>query len=384
MIEIKDKAKCCGCRACESICPKQAIEMAYDSEGFLYPQVNKEECIDCSLCDKVCPVLHKADYDEQLKLAYAAKVNDDDARRVSTSGGVAYALASYILENDGVVFGVGYGDDMKVHHILVDSVDELRKIQSSKYVQSDTEQTYKLTKALLDEGKLVLYTGSACQIEGLCKYLGKEYDNLITQDFICHGVPSPGLWDKYLKETGFDKSTDIIFRDKEQGWESKAEFVVKKDSKKIFKESFYKNPYSFFFAQNYSLRHICYECPFKDGYRRSDVTVADLWGISEILPQGSYDDKGTSLVIINSQKGKEIFDKISDRIWSQEISYEKAIDHNMMALKSVNKPGNRDAFFEDIYNTTFKKVYKKYKPKEPLSLIIKKKLYPIKQKLLGK
>ncbi len=384
MIEIIDKSKCSGCGSCVSACPKNAIKMEYDNEGFLYPVVDKENCVDCGICDKACPVITKNEYDEQLKLAYAVKTIDEQARRRSTSGGVAYSIASYVIENGGVVFGVAYEDGMKVSHTMVDSIDGLVRFQGSKYVQSDTKDTYKHAKKLLDSGKLVLYTGSACQIEGLYSYLRKDYDNLITQDFICHGVPSAGLWNQYLKETNFDKATDIIFRDKSKGWEAKPDFVAKNGQKELFRESFYKNPYCFFFAQNYSLRHICYACPFKSGYRRSDVTVADLWGISEILPQGSYDDKGTSLLIVNSDKGKHIFESISQSVWSKEISYDKAIENNMMALRSVNKPHNRDKFFEDISKYTFKKVYKIYKPKESLSLTIKKKLYPLKQKLLGR
>ena len=384
MINITDKSKCSGCGSCMNACPKNAIIMQYDSEGFSYPQVDRNNCIDCSLCDKVCPVITKSDYDEQLKLAYAVKTTDEQARRKSTSGGIAYSLASFVLDNGGVVFGVGYEKEMKVSHMMVDNKDDLVKLQGSKYVQSDTKDTYKQAKELLDSGVLVLYTGSACQIEGLHSYLRKDYDNLITQDFICHGVPSVGLWDKYLKETAFCKATDIVFRDKSKGWETKSEFVVKKGEKVIFKEPFYLNQYYYFFAQNYSLRHICYECPFKSGYRRSDITVADLWGIAKLLPEGSYDDKGTSLTIINSKKGKQIFEKIQDRVWVKEISYDKAIENNMMALKSVKKPSTREAFFEDINKYTFKKTYKMYKPKEPLILSIKKKLYPIKQKLLGR
>lgn len=384
MIEIKDKSKCCGCGSCVSTCPKDAIKMEYDNEGFLYPVVNKSNCINCSLCDKACPVITKNEYGEQLKLAYAVKTTDEKARRKSTSGGIAYSLASYVIENGGVVFGVGYEDDMKVSHIMVDNINDLIKLQGSKYVQSDTKDTYKQAKEVLNTGRLVLYTGSACQIEGLYSYLKKDYDNLITQDFICHGVPSPGLWNKYLKETGFNKATDIVFRDKSKGWESKSEFLVKKGEKELFGESFYTNSYCFFFAQNYSLRHICYECPFKTGYRKSDFTVADLWGISDILPKGSYDDKGTSLLVINSIKGRELFERVAERIWAKEISYDKAIKHNMMALLSVKKPQSREQFFEDIDKHSFKKAYRMYKPKEPLILTIKKKLYPIKQKLMGR
>lgn len=384
MIEIKDKSKCCGCGSCVSTCPKDAIKMEYDNEGFLYPVVNKSNCINCSLCDKACPVITKNEYGEQLKLAYAVKTTDEKARRKSTSGGIAYSLASYVIENGGVVFGVGYEDDMKVSHIMVDNINDLIKLQGSKYVQSDTKDTYKQAKEVLNTGRLVLYTGSACQIEGLYSYLKKDYDNLITQDFICHGVPSPGLWNKYLKETGFNKATDIVFRDKSKGWESKSEFLVKKGEKELFREPFYTNSYYFFFAQNYSLRHICYECPFKTGYRKSDFTVADLWGISDILPKGSYDDKGTSLLVVNSTKGREFFERVAERIWAKEISYDKAIKHNMMALLSVKKPQSREQFFEDIDKHSFKKAYRMYKPKEPLILTIKKKLYPIKQKLMGR
>lgn len=384
MIKITDKEKCCGCSACKCACPKDAINMVYDEEGFLYPKVNEDKCIDCSLCDKACPIITKPDYDEQLKLAFAAKSLDEKALARSTSGGLAYELSKCVIESGGVVFGVCYDEKLKVVHQAVHTLEDLVKLQGSKYVQSDTNDTYKQAKEFLDQGKLVYYTGTPCQIEGLLSYLKKDYDNLITQDLICHGVPSPKLWGKYLDETGYTKADNIIFRDKKEGWESKAQFVVEKDGKEIKRESYYTNMFSYFFAQNHSLRPVCFACPFKTGNKKSDITVADLWGISQILKEGTFDDKGTSMALINSKKGLELFNKIKESIWTQEISYEKGVENNMMMLRSVNKFDGRQQFYSEIFNTTFKKAYKKYRKKDPVILAVKKKLYRLKMNLIGK
>ncbi len=384
MINITDKEKCCGCAACKCICPKDAINMIYDEEGFLYPQVNMDDCINCDLCEKACPVITKSNYEEQIKLAYAVKSLDENVRSRSTSGGLAYELSKHIIENGGVVFGVCYDSDMNVIHKAVETIEDLEKLQGSKYVQSNTNDTFRHVKDLLVQGRLVYYTGTPCQIEGLLAYLQKDYDNLITQDFICHGVPAPKLWEKYLKETGYDKADNIVFRDKKDGWESNAQFVVKKDGKEIKREPYYINQFSYFFLQNHSLRPVCFACPFKTGHKKSDITVADLWGISEILEQGTFDDKGTSLALVNSKKGLDLFNEIKNNLWTLEVPYNKAIQQNMTFLRSANKCDERQQFYSEIYSTTFKKAYKKYRKKDPLVLAVKKKLYRVKTKLLGK
>ena len=378
---INDPAKCCGCGACYSACPNGSISMQYDAEGFLYPTINAETCLHCDLCETVCPVLSAGAPAKNNHVAFAARTNDVDALVQSTSGGIAFELASYVLRLGGVVYGACFDEAMRVVHQEITDASELKKLQGSKYVQSDIGNTYACAKQHLQKGDWVLFTGSPCQIEGLYSFLRKEYPTLITMDFICHGVPAPGLWEQYLNETAFSSAKNIVFREKSKGWETNSRFVVfDKNNRPICKQSFYKNPFYFFFANNYSLRPICYECPFKTGYKKSDFTVGDLWGISKLLPN-KPDDRGMSLVLLNSEKAADIFEKLAENIDSWAISYDDAIAENMMFLRSVTKPQKRALFFKEIQSSTFKKLYGKYKPKDPPILAIKKKLYPIKQLL---
>ena len=387
MLSLNRKENCCGCTACKSICPAQAISMDYDEEGFLYPKINADLCVDCNKCNNVCPIIHASENAEELlKSAYAARSTDEEVLASSTSGGLSYEIARHVIRQGGVVFGAVYGKGNVVEHKMIESIDELKAIQGSKYVQSDINQTFSQVKKLLSDDRMVLFTGTPCQIEGLLSFIG-DNGNLITQDIICHGVPSPLLWEKYLKETGYSTAESITFRGKDNGigWENRPIFVTKTRNR-VTKEPFENNAFSYFFSQNYSLRSICYECPFKTGNKKADITCADLWGISEILHDYNQDDKGMSLVITNTPKGKELFDKLceSKTIIARPVSYDAAISHNMMMLRSVKKPERREEFFKDMSIMTFKKAYKKFRPKEPLILKIKKKLYPIKQAILGK
>lgn len=379
MIILNDPAKCCGCSACYAACPNGSITMRRDSEGFLYPNIAQDSCLQCGLCEKVCPVIQADDSDKvSQKIAYAARTKDADALFHSTSGGVAYELAAYVIKEGGVVYGACYGEKMQVLHQEIENVDDLKKLQGSKYVQSQIGETYKAAKEQLETGRLVLFTGTPCQIEGLYAFLRKNPPNLITMDFICHGVPSPGLWEQYLKETGFASAKNIVFREKSKGWESKPLFlVIDKKGRIKTKQRFHGNPFSFFFSNNHSLRPICYTCPFKTGNKKSDFTVGDLWGISKLLPT-PHDDKGMSLVLLNSEKSTAVFEKLQEKLEFQSISYDAAIAQNMMFLISSKKPPQREAFFREIQTNTFSKLYRKYRPKDPPILAIKKKLYPIK------
>ena len=384
MINIVDKTKCCGCGSCAQKCNTDAIRMIADEEGFLYPHIDINLCVGCDICDKVCPVqLADTSNIEMLNLAYAVRTKDEKVLQQSTSGGISYELARFVLNNNGIVVGACYNNDFSVVHKMIYSEDELHSIQGSKYVQSDIGTTYNETKELLDKGKTVLFTGTPCQIEGLLAYLGKQYENLITLDIICHGVPSPGLWGKYILENHFDTAEDIVFRDKTKGWETKPEFVVKwKDHEK--RSSFYQTPYTFFFLENYSLRPICFCCPFKTGYKKSDLTCADLWGIDTLLANEEHDDKGWSLLLVHSPKGKNLLDNILKRVESRAISYDEAVANNLMMIRSVKDQEGRSDFFKEIQHTSFKKLYKKYKPKDPPVLAVKKKLYPLKMMIMGK
>lgn len=383
MISIIDKTKCCGCSACEQICHVNAIKMKEDDEGFLYPEVCQESCIQCNKCELSCPVLSRNPIENQVRIAFAASSKSNDVLRKSTSGGVSFELAKSIIETGGVVVGACYGKENVVEHRIITSLLELEQIQGTKYVQSSVANTFKKVETFLKNGNQVLYTGTTCQIEGLLAFLGKRYDNLFTQDLICYGVPSPGLWRKYLKENHWETAESIVFRDKEKGWEKKSEFVVINGSRES-RMPFNKNPFYYFFGAKYSLRPICFSCPFKNDNRKSDFTAADLWGISELLPAEMNDDLGWSLLLVHTARGLDMLKSISEQVNLKEIDYDKAVAENMMMLRSVDPLEGRSRFFSDIKSSSFNLLYKKYRPKVPPILAIKKALYPIKEKLLGK
>ena len=200
MIEIKDKKDCCGCSACVQRCPKQCITLKEDNEGFLYPIVDKKTCIDCGLCEKVCPILHQGEPQKPLKV-YAAKNLNEEIRRQSSSGGIFTLLAEQVIQEGGVVFGARFDENWEVKHDYTETIEGLAVFRGSKYVQSRIEDNYKKAEEFLKQGRKVLFSGTPCQIAGLKRFLRKEYEELLTVDFVCHGVPSPGVWRKYLKET---------------------------------------------------------------------------------------------------------------------------------------------------------------------------------------
>ena len=197
MIEIKEKSQCCGCTACSSICPKKAIMMKQDEEGFMYPIIDKSKCVNCGLCDKVCPVKN-AKENGNNQHAYIFQNADDKIRRESTSGGAFTAIAEYVIDNNGIVYGAVFDEKYKVIHKGIDNKEELYKFRNSKYVQSEMENCYSEIKEYLNKGKLVCFSGTSCQVEGLKNYLGKHYENLILVDVVCRAVPSPLIWKKYL------------------------------------------------------------------------------------------------------------------------------------------------------------------------------------------
>lgn len=360
MINITDKSKCTGCHACFSICPKQCIKMVSDQEGFLYPLVNEKKCINCGFCEKVCPILHTQTI-ENIPIAYAAYNKDEDVRLNSSSGGIFSLLAEQVLYQNGVILGACFDENFNVVHSYTECMDELFKFRSSKYVQSNIGNTYQQTKAFLEEGRFVLFTGTPCQIGGLKAYLRKDYDNLICQDIICHGVPSPKVWQKYVdyreKRAGAPVRR-ITFRQKNEGWKRfSISFLFKNDIE--YHQTLDKDLMMTAFLRNACLRPSCYKCSFKTIHRESDITLADFWGIQNILPEMD-DDKGTSLVIINSEKGKKLFDSIKKHMIYKEIKFEEAIRFNSAMTSSVSLPSYRTAFFRDLNEYKFNQLIRKY------------------------
>lgn len=362
MINIEKKTDCCGCHACFNICPKNAIEMKEDENGFKYPEINSQKCIDCGMCQRACPIISKTNVINEPK-AYACMNKDEQIRLSSSSGGVFTLIAEAILELNGVVFGAQFDHDFNVIHDYADRKEELYKFRGSKYVQSSIGDTFKIVRKFLEQERYVLFTGTPCQVEGLYSFLQKDYKKLYTQDIICHGVPSPKVWRKYkekIEKENKSKIKKMSFRDKSSGWTTYS-LKYNFDNQKIYIEENSKSKYMQAFLNNFSIRNSCYECKFKSKNRKSDITLADFWGIQNVIPEIN-DNKGISLAILNSEKGKELFERIKEKIEFREIDFEESIKYNPSMTKSATKPRNRNDFFKDLEKMNFDELAKKYFP----------------------
>lgn len=384
MIDIKNKVECCGCNACGDICPTEAIQFITDNEGFWYPKVNLDKCINCGLCEKTCPMLNYADGVTRFEIpkVYAAYTTDDRIRIDSTSGGIFSMIAKKGYEKQAYIGGAIYNEDHTVSQIVSPNPDDLPRLRSSKYLQSNAEGVYKNIKFLLKQGKSVIFCGTPCQIQALYRFLGnKDNENLTTIDFICRGVNSPKVFLSYMKmlENKFGAKADKIkFKAKEWGWHRFSMRVNFANGKEYCKDRYHDLFFIGYLQTGNFARPSCYECPFKGFPQKSDITLADFWGIEKI--DASMDqDKGTSLVMINSDKGRKLFEEIKPVVRWKEFTFQDAKAGNPAinsSLKSTSK--NRHEFFEDIDIMSFDKVAKKYFPVPGLKSKIKGKLHSLK------
>lgn len=359
----KEKKDCCGCRACENSCPVNCIEMIEDLEGFLYPEVNHEKCINCHKCESVCPVFqnrigneHDKISNDTFPIAVGGYHINEHVRKESSSGGAFTLFAEDILRKEGIVFGCILNEDNEAVHVGIESVEQLDAMRKSKYVQSNTGNTYEEIKRILDNDykRQILFTGTACQVAGLKTFLGKEYDNLYTLDFICHGVPSPGVFRTYLQElerVGKSKVTSFLFRNKDHGWKQSGlqlgTRIQYENNEVIRKYPAFKDSYMNGFLSDIYLRPSCYDCQFKGvGNYKSDFTIADFWGIDHVAKQLN-DGKGTSLILINNQHGYMLWDGIKDWFTYEYIELEKAIKSNSIYNTSAHKHLLRGKFFRN-------------------------------------
>ena len=349
MITTTDKHNCCGCSACASICPKHCITMQADNEGILYPKVNEADCIDCGLCEKVCHELHPFEERKPQKV-YAAINKDEDVRLKSSSGGIFYLLAEKTIAEGGVVFGARFDEQWQVVIDYAETMESVKAFMGSKYVQARMETAYLDAKRFLIEGRKVLFSGTPCQIAGLHHFLRKPYDNLLTVDIICHGTPSPKVWGMYLDEVvtaGRKAINDVQFRNKRNGWKA-FNFTMEynKDEQSVSLCSHHqKNNFMRAFLRDIILRPSCYQCQAKSGRSHSDITIADFWGINTEMPEMD-DDKGTGLVLLNTDKGQTALD------WSKtthkETTADVAVSHNPAYFQSVAAHPKRAEFFARI------------------------------------
>ena len=316
--------------------------MKADAEGFLYPSADADACISCGMCDRPCPA--PSEIDPQNRKSYAVRFTEYEP--VSSSGGVFSAVASQILAAGGVVFGAAYDSELGVEHVAVKDAADLGRIRGSKYVQSRIGNACEQVKEALEDGVKVLFSGTPCQVAGLLDYLEKDYDNLLTVDFACHGVPSPEVWARYVTEAG-EGLMNVNFRDKTSGWRKYDVAYIYKDRTVRIRHD--KDPYMMLYLQNVNMRPSCYDCEFRCGGNRSDLTLSDFWAVSKVLPKMD-DGRGVSAVISNTAKGSAALEsmKCVAGIEMTEIRSEDALNGNGGFTGRIQVPSGRDAFFAGL------------------------------------
>ena len=351
--------------------------MKADSEGFWYPVVDQSKCTQCGMCIAVCPIVETAtrgDLVESTPQAYAAYCLDEQLRLRSSSGGLFTLLAETVINSGGVIFGAKFDEDFNVIHDYVEKVEHLCRLRGSKYVQSRISDTFTQARAFLECDRLVMFTGTPCQISGLKRYLGREYDSLVCQDIICHGVPSPKVWQKYVtyrESCAASGAQRIAFRRKDEGWKRySVSFRFENDTEYV--QNLHNDLYMKAFLKNMCLRPSCHACHFKSIYRESDITLADFWGIQYLAPTMD-DDKGTSLVILHTQKGRELLERLNGKVKICPVSVTKAVQHNPPMTDSVKAHPDREAFFLSLDDERLDVLIKRYCT-DKLHIRIKRKL----------
>jgi coenzyme F420-reducing hydrogenase beta subunit len=360
MIEIKDKRDCCGCGACVQRCPKQCIAMHEDAEGFLYPKADQTQCIDCGLCEKVCPVINKAQEHQPLRV-YAAKHGDDAVRMSSSSGGVFSAIAERTIAKGGVVFGARFDKNWEVEHAYAETIDGLAQFRGSKYVQSRIGNTFLQAEQFLKQGREVLFSGTPCQIAGLKRFLRKEYPNLIAVDIVCHSVPSPGMWRRYLAETvGTDQIQSVAFRDKVSGWKNYSISIQTNCS--MYSQQRDDAVWMRSLLEGLTVRRSCYQCPAKCKHSSADITLGDFWGINQLCPEID-DDRGVTLVIEHNERNLV---KIAPL---RELTFETVAQYNSALIQSPTVSPKR-AKFQAAIGDSLSSALQRYS-RRPLLLTIR-------------
>lgn len=368
MENICPKNLCTGCFACSNICPKDAITPKADNEGFAHPAIDAEKCIDCGLCEKVCPINHPAERNLPIAV-FSGWANDERIRRESSSGGAFSVLAQQTLSEGGIVVGAALDENLKAVHIAISDASEMSKLRGSKYVQSAIGLTYRLIKEKLSEGKKVLFSGTPCYVAGLRNYLQKEYDNLVTVDIICHGVPSPLVfeqWKSWFKKSySVETIKTIKFRDKKLSWlffNMDVEGTTKSGDKFSYAGGFFKDAWIRGFLSDRFLRPACHRCQFADHHRCSDITIADWWGYkNEPNEPNDFEKKGVSLILCNTTKGESFFNQASvGQMSIKSRKFEDAIKTNPTLSHPTREPADRAKFWECFHNETFDNVAKRY------------------------
>lgn len=344
------KMECSGCHACFNACPVQAISMQTDAEGFWYPVVDGEKCVHCGRCRKVCQIFNEKKAENTIPTeAFACMNRDTEERLASSSGGLFILLAQYVLNQGGVVFGAAFDEHMELRHMYATDQAGCEAFMGSKYLQSRIGSAYAEAKRFLTQEKWVLFTGTPCQIHGLKLFLGREYEKLIAVDLACHGVPSPAVFQKYLSDLEREHGSPVIdfrFRSKKTGWNnfaSEVHFRSGDDSVKPHDHC----PFVRGFLANLYLRPSCYHCKNKGDNRYADLTIGDYWGIESVHPDLA-DDKGTSILFVRTEKGKEAVQAISSNLRSVKTDASYGLKSNIAISRPVDVSPKRTAFFRDF------------------------------------
>ena len=356
--------QCCGCGACANKCPKQAINMLPNHEGFLHPVVNAEKCVECGACERACPGLLVAKNEQTQPQACTVQHKDDVVRYQSTSGGAFTAIAEELIRRGGVVFGAAMTDDLTVKHGFVSDIEGLAKFRNSKYVQSEIGDSFSVAKKFLNEGRYVCFSGTPCQINGLYKYLGKDYDNLIAVDVVCKSVPSPLVFKKYVeyKKNNEGAISDVVFRDKKRGFLycTMAHYLSHEDrkaAKDIYRRGSESDEWLRMFLSGKISRRSCMTCPYQTAQRVADFTLGDIWEIGDARLD---DNKGTTLVHVWTKKGTEFLNSIKQNVRLEPYPIEKS--RGTERTNTLKVQPNRDKLFEDANNMATDAFFAKYAP----------------------
>ena len=362
MIELNKKSECCGCEACTNICPKKCIHMKYDEEGFRYLDIDKKECINCGLCEKICPIKNEPKKECLNELQFYAGYNkDDEALGKSSSGGIFWLLVTKILEQKGVVYGVVQDSTFDIKFKRADNIEDCKKFRGSKYLQANVNNIYNLVKEDLENEKVVLFSGTPCQVAGLYNFLRKDYEKLYTCDVVCHGVPSNKVYEKYIEHVEKEnnkKVKNVQWRNKTNGWGPNKVAIIFDDNTSLIKPS-RQNMFQNGFLINLYLRPSCYECKYARLPRVGDISLADFWGYDGELVEEN-ENKGLSAIIISSEKGVNLFNSIKHNVRFHSVSKEYLTKRSRHVYTHPVNNKNRAKFFADFDKIKFLKLAKKY------------------------
>ena len=364
MPKLVEWDKCCGCAACANKCLKQAISMLPNHEGFLHPVVDAEKCVECGACEKACPGLHPAYNENALKEAFVLQHKNDAVRYQSTSGGAFTAIAEEVIRRGGVVFGAVMTEDLRVVHGCVETMEDLARFRNSKYVQSEIGDCYSHVKHLLNEGRWVCFSGTPCQINGLIKFLSRDYERLVTVDVVCKSVPSPLIFKKYVEYKKGQEGgiSDVVFRDKKRGFLycTMAHYLTHDDRQKgkdVYRRGSESDEWLRLFLSGKISRHSCMTCPYQTAQRVSDFTLGDIWETGNTKLD---DNKGSTLVHVWTQKGLEFLDSIKDHVRMESFPIEKS--RGMERTNILKVLPQRGLLFEDANSLSMNAFFAKYAP----------------------